>query len=347
MTASPAMRVVVIDDTPDLRDLLRMVLEIGGFDVVAEAGDGREGIEVVRAHRPELILLDLAMPVMDGLEALPALRQLCPTAKILVLSGFDATQMTGRALRAGADGYVQKGAALPVLLERLHELTGVEPPPDEAADDAGAEATAAEVTAAAHGLRGPVGVIAGLVDALLDEETRLGDREQETLLKAVARQTGLLDATAADLLHDAAARQRRRRAGASPADLLRDLVAGDGEARLEVEDPRSPAVDPARLELMLGNLLTNARQHGRPPYVVRVHDAADQSYVSVSVADHGPGVEPELVARLFAEHDGASADGSGLGLFVVRRLVEAAGGRVDYRPGEPGAVFTLTLPATG
>ena len=84
--ATQPLRVVIVDDTPDLRDLLRLAMESGGFDVVAEAGDGAEAIEVARQYTPDVILLDLAMPVMDGLEALPTLRQLCPDAKIVVLS---------------------------------------------------------------------------------------------------------------------------------------------------------------------------------------------------------------------------------------------------------------------
>ncbi|GEP39850.1 hypothetical protein NPS01_35130 [Nocardioides psychrotolerans] len=119
-------RVVIIDDTPDLRELLRLALTRGGFEVVAEAGDGREGIEVVRAHRPDVILLDLAMPVMDGIEALPTIRRLCPTAKIVVLSGFGAQQMSARAVAAGADGYVQKGAPLTTILDYVRDIASGE-----------------------------------------------------------------------------------------------------------------------------------------------------------------------------------------------------------------------------
>lgn len=121
--AEKPLRVLIVDDTPDLRDLLRLALESDGFDVVAEAGDGREGIDVARLQRPDVILLDLAMPVMDGLEALPTLRQVCPEAKIIVLSGFGAAQMTRRALAAGADGYLQKGVALKTILGYVRDLT--------------------------------------------------------------------------------------------------------------------------------------------------------------------------------------------------------------------------------
>ncbi len=94
--------VLVVDDTPDLRDLLRMALERRGeFHVVAEASNGREGIELARAHQPDLVLLDISMPVMDGLEALPQIRAACPRAAVVMLSGFGATEMTERALARG------------------------------------------------------------------------------------------------------------------------------------------------------------------------------------------------------------------------------------------------------
>jgi len=116
------LRVVIIDDTDDLRDLLRIALTRGGFEIVGEAGDGSRGIDAVRLHRPDVVLLDLAMPVMDGIEALPSIRRLCPTAKIIVLSGFGAQQMSARAVSAGADGYVQKGAALSTILDYVRDV---------------------------------------------------------------------------------------------------------------------------------------------------------------------------------------------------------------------------------
>ena len=128
MSTSPGadpVRVVLVDDTADLRDLLRFALKRHGFEVVAEAGDGREGIEVVTRLRPDLILLDMAMPVMDGLEALPHMRAACPASKIVVLSGFGAAEMTRRAVAAGADGYLQKGAPISRIIQYVREITSL------------------------------------------------------------------------------------------------------------------------------------------------------------------------------------------------------------------------------
>ena len=118
------LRVVVIDDTEDLRDLMRIALTRGGMTVVGEAGNGLEGIETVRTQLPDVILLDLSMPVMDGLQALPHLRRLVPRGKIIVLSGFGAGQMADRALESGADGYLQKGLSLSGIIERVREIAG-------------------------------------------------------------------------------------------------------------------------------------------------------------------------------------------------------------------------------
>ena len=115
-------RVVIVDDTPDLRALLRIALERAGYVVVGEAGDGRAGIEVVREQRPDVVMLDLSMPVLDGLEALPPIRRLVPDGTIVVLSGFGPTRMSVRALARGADGYVQKGAPLRSIIESVDGL---------------------------------------------------------------------------------------------------------------------------------------------------------------------------------------------------------------------------------
>lgn len=123
MAAARSISVVLVDDTPEIRRLLRQGLELlGGFDVVAEAGDGVQGVASVREHQPDAVLLDLAMPVMDGLQAIPVIRTAVPETKILILSGFDEHRMSGEVMSAGAHAYLSKGVPITKIASVLKAL---------------------------------------------------------------------------------------------------------------------------------------------------------------------------------------------------------------------------------
>lgn len=118
-----ARRVLVVDDSEDLRLLLRMRMErLEGLDVVGEAEDGMQAVEMAAALQPDLVVLDLAMPRMDGLEALPLIREAAPGVRVVVLSGFNQSTMSEKAMAAGADGYVVKGGPLHELFEVVEAL---------------------------------------------------------------------------------------------------------------------------------------------------------------------------------------------------------------------------------
>lgn len=117
------LRVVVADDTPELRALMRVRMgQDARFEVVGEAGTGVEAVEVAARERPDVVLLDLAMPVMDGLQALPLIRQRSPGTRVVVFSGVGAPQAADSAFAAGADDYVEKGTCFATLFERMVRL---------------------------------------------------------------------------------------------------------------------------------------------------------------------------------------------------------------------------------
>ncbi len=127
-TPERPIRAVVIDDAPDIRDLLVMVLTRSGMRVVGQAGDGQAGVDVVRAERPDVVLLDLAMPVMDGVEALPLIRALVPDARIFVLSAFSGA-VRDQVLESGADGYLLKGTPLRKIVASVEASLSGSPSP--------------------------------------------------------------------------------------------------------------------------------------------------------------------------------------------------------------------------
>jgi signal transduction histidine kinase len=156
---APPLRVVLVDDTPDIRLLLRIALEGSGrFSVVDEAGDGQAGIAVVTAAQPDVVLLDLAMPVLDGLEALPRIRAAAPHARVVVLSGFESAAMRHRAQTAGGHAYLQKGMDPRDVVDAVLRLVGAPPVPQPrvARPPALPEATGAAALLEAA----PVGVLA-------------------------------------------------------------------------------------------------------------------------------------------------------------------------------------------
>jgi DNA-binding NarL/FixJ family response regulator len=105
-----AIHIVVVDDHPIVRDGLVAVLSTQpDFEVVGEASSGPEAIQCVGASRPDVILLDLEMPDMDGVETLQRLREIDPALRVIVFTAFDTDERIVKAVRAGAQGYLLKG----------------------------------------------------------------------------------------------------------------------------------------------------------------------------------------------------------------------------------------------
>jgi DNA-binding NarL/FixJ family response regulator len=116
-------RVAICDDQEPFRRLLAIVLDLDPeLELVGEASDGREAVELCERLRPDVLLLDIAMPVMDGLEALPLIRASAPETQVVMLTGVNATGIRDGALAAGASGFIEKGSSIDELPSRIKEL---------------------------------------------------------------------------------------------------------------------------------------------------------------------------------------------------------------------------------
>ena len=156
------MRVLVADDHSLFRDGLVSLLEAGGFEVVGQCGDGRAAVEAALRLRPDLVLLDITMPVVTGLEALRQIRAEWPEAKVVMLTASDSDDSLFQASEDGAAGYLLKSLKAEEFLDMLHGV--------ENGEAAMTRQTTARLLA---GLTRSTHRPPDLLDALTPQETRL------------------------------------------------------------------------------------------------------------------------------------------------------------------------------
>ena len=114
------IKLVLIDDQEVVREGLRAILEsVPGFEVVGVASNGAEGVDVVATNAPDVVLMDLNMPIMNGVEATRSLQRTHPDIPVLVLTTYDAEDWVVDAIRAGAAGYLLKDAPRERLIEAI------------------------------------------------------------------------------------------------------------------------------------------------------------------------------------------------------------------------------------
>jgi len=114
------IRVLVADDQELIRSGLRTVLEAdGGFDLVGEASDGGSAVELVERLRPDVALVDIRMPLMDGIEATRAIAQRVPETRVLILTTYDLDEYVYAALTAGASGFLLKSIPTAQLVQGI------------------------------------------------------------------------------------------------------------------------------------------------------------------------------------------------------------------------------------
>ena len=116
------LRVLVADDHALVRSGIIGLLEAADIEVVGEASNGREAIEVARKCQPDVVLMDIRMPVMDGIEATTSMARLVPAPKVLVLTTFDLDEYVYRALEAGASGFLLKDARPERLVDAVRSV---------------------------------------------------------------------------------------------------------------------------------------------------------------------------------------------------------------------------------
>lgn len=116
------VRILVADDHPIILQGLKSILDREGFNVVGEASDGRQAVSQAHELQPDLVIMDISMPVMTGIEAAAEIRRVAPSAKLILLTVHTENRYILEALRSGIRGYVLKSRAAGELVEAIHEI---------------------------------------------------------------------------------------------------------------------------------------------------------------------------------------------------------------------------------
>lgn len=378
--------ILAVDDEPANLDLLEQILRRDGYQTIHRIGDPRTVIEEFEQRRPDVVLLDLNMPYVSGLEILEDLRRRTGDTYLpIVILTADATPETRRrALAEGATDYLVKPLdpvevrlrvrnllhARRLYLEVNRERDTLEQRVAERTREleaANAAVIAADrtksqfVAMASHEMRTPLTIVKGFTEVMLHRSDQVDEQRRIQHLEAVLRNADRLERLVDDLLL-AAQLDADPTDGVQPFDLDPQLIdlgttitgvamsSGFDPSHLVLDCERGRAVsaDPVIVERIVGNLVSNAMKYGAPPIEISCSSGATR--FSITVRDHGAGVPTDFAHRLFDQFSQASvgdrrtAQGTGLGLWIVRQLAELHGGDVSYEPAVPnGASFHVVL----
>jgi signal transduction histidine kinase len=367
------VRVVVVDDNDGFRESLAVLLHGEDLDVIGQAATGAEALELLRTLTPDVVLMDIRMPEMDGIETTRRLKILRPTVGVVALTGLEDQRAVRDMLVAGASSYVLKDSdgddivnaimraaagggllspeVIPQVIEELTEALERERRRTrqlEIAQEALLERAAHRrqlIGRLGHELRTPVTVILGLAQSL-----RRGPMEPEQLDHAldtlVARSAGL----ARLVQRFEAAVEAGLTEWADVSQIARDVAEMD--PRVRVEYPETPAMTPVNrtaarriLEELVENALAFTPEGDE--VLVRVTDGGLGP--EIRVVDTGPGIDPAAQDRIFDPLEQAedlhtrTHPGVGLGLSIARLSARSMDGDVVLEASGPAGSTFLWL----
>jgi two-component system, NtrC family, sensor kinase len=363
--------ILVIDDEPGIRELLSQELDTEGYKVET-ASDGEEGVKKIRPGEFQVVLCDLNMPKLGGLQALENIRKQDPDIEVIVMTGFATVETAVAAMKKGAYDFIQKPFRLDELFSLVEKslekselrrtvlelqatkrkLEQMQAQLIQSEKLAGVGQLAAGI---AHELNNPLSGVMGFAQLLLEEPGFTPQQRQD--LETINTLTQRCRTIIQNLLQFS----RRTAPKSEPLNLspllqtVLNLVEYDFSSSgvtIERDIPASlPFVfgDPSQLQQVFLNLVTNARQamEGRPQSRLRVVAGHANQHVFILFEDNGPGIPEAIRGKVFDPFFTTQppGKGTGLGLSICYGIVQQHQGslRVESTP-ENGARFRVEFP---
>jgi len=363
--------VLIVDDLPDNLRVLRQALEPQGYQIQV-AGDGRSAIEIATETHPDLILLDVQMPEMDGFEACRRLKADSATADIPVIfvTARAETESVVRGFEVGSVDYIIKPFQTEEVLARVDTHLRVDRLTRSLSEanrhiNEAAKRKMDFLASMSHELRTPITAIRGYADNVLDGITgEINERQTRSISRIVENsdhllelitgildlaraETGTLDVTTSDF--------NVRDVIGSACDAVGPLVRPDVAVRFDIDEAVGQLhTDKALIRQILINLLSNAAKftsNGSITVAASLDDKVGGSNLLLQVTDTGVGIPEDAIDLIFKEFRQAdNADpqhrGHGLGLAITRHFVNLLGGTIGVTSKVgAGSSFSVRIPA--
>ncbi|HNT73948.1 MAG TPA: response regulator [Anaerolineae bacterium] len=365
MRKPETIRTLVVEDDYLIREMVIGYLNELKYAVVGQASNGRQAIEMVQKLRPDVIVMDLRMPDMDGIQAAQYISNHCPTP-IVVLTAYETFELLKQTSDAGVGAYLVKPSntqelerAITIARARFDDMLQLRRMNQEL-ESRNADLAAYSHTVS-HDIQNFLQLIYGFAEAL-DRYYETMDREDlTTCATSIMRNVEKMNVVTKELL--LLAEVRKTRALTRPIQDMGELVENALGRLAHLVEEFHPVIEyPEKWPVAMGygpwleevwlNYLSNAILYGGAPPRIEL-GASEQlkGQVRFWVRDHGPGIALEEQAQLFKPFDDATQvklEGNGLGLSIVQRIVEKLEGTVGVESvmGE-GSTFFFTLPAIG
>ncbi len=355
--------ILVVDDEEIIRDLCARALR--DYHIL-HAGNGQEALQVLQHSTADLILVDIMMPVMNGLDMLLKVKEQDPEQLVIVMTGYADKDIILKALKAQADDFIQKPInllqlkttiekalekkALRMELLQLRQLDRIK------SDFLGL---------VSHKLRTPTTSISLFIQNLASGIFDLEDPEFASALTAIREESEYLVYLIQDLLYYSDIILRDSEGKASRQDLKEIAMAVLAEKRASIEKKGLTLqsnlagnwpmiiVDRRRIAFALNALFENAIKFTPPDGRIILSGTINDKEVALSISDNGPGIPAEEIAKVFEKfyqidpHNTGQIRGFGLGLFYARQFIRDHGGTIHLNstPGK-GTEVTVSLPIT-
>jgi signal transduction histidine kinase len=366
---------MVVDDNAGFRESLLALLDAGNLEVVGEARSGEEALSIMETLSPDVVLMDVRMPGIDGIETTRRLKRARPTLGIVALSGHEDQAIVREMLVAGASGYVLKDSdgddILNAVRQAAHGGGVLSPEVTPRVIDEMTEALERErrrtreleeaqkalieraarrhelVARLSHELRTPITVILGMAQTLT-KDTATPEQRQELQARIVERAQALARLVERfELTFDADLTER-----VDVLDLVRDIAADEPRVRVAADDDLPDAeMNPVVGRRVLSELLDNALRFSPPSSPVDVRATAPGRRIEVRVVDRGAGIAPADRDRVFEileqleDLNVRVHQGAGLGLSLARAAARGMGGEVVLEDsGAEGSTFMWVIP---